>query len=103
MSDLTLSWEERDAPRRDLAKKYPADWPLQFMLQRPIVNGLATDLDFDLALHTTGLSKIVCWANSSKPGFFRLYIARSLAPRSTTCSPRLEIHPGAILSRSSGH
>ncbi len=50
MSDLTLSWEERYAPRRDLAKKYPADWPLQFMLQRPIVNGLGTDREFDLAL-----------------------------------------------------
>src|SRR5579859_4774173 len=50
MSDLSLSWEERYAPRRDLAKKYPDDWPLQFMLQRPIVNGLATDREFDLAL-----------------------------------------------------
>src|SRR5438477_958240 len=50
MSDLTKSWEERYAPRRDLAKKYPADWPLQFMLQRPIVNGIGMDREFDLAL-----------------------------------------------------
>jgi hypothetical protein len=32
MSDLSLSWEERYGPRRELAKRYPADWPLQFML-----------------------------------------------------------------------
>jgi len=28
MSDLSRSWEERYAPRRALAKKYPYDWPL---------------------------------------------------------------------------
>ena len=50
MSDLTLSWEERYAPRRDLAKKYSADWPLQFMLQRPILQGVDMRREFDLAL-----------------------------------------------------
>src|SRR5438067_9140437 len=46
MSDLTLSWEERYAPRRDLAKKYSADWPLQFMLQRPILQGVDMRREF---------------------------------------------------------
>jgi hypothetical protein len=50
MSDLSLSWEERYAPRRDLAKKYPTDWPLQFMLQQPILQHSDMRLEWDLAL-----------------------------------------------------
>jgi hypothetical protein len=49
MSDLSLSWEERYSPRRDLAKKYPTDWPLQFMLQQPIVQ-FEMAREWDLAL-----------------------------------------------------
>src|SRR5580704_7246428 len=50
MSDLSLSWEERYAPRRDLAKKYPTNWPLQFMLQQPILYHSDMGREWDLAL-----------------------------------------------------
>jgi len=50
MSDLSLSWEERYAPRRDLAKKYPTDWPLQFTLQQPILYHSDMGREWDLAL-----------------------------------------------------
>ena len=50
MSDLSLSWEERYAPRRDLAKKYPNDWPLQFALQQPILQHSEMGHEYDLAL-----------------------------------------------------
>jgi AhpC/TSA family len=50
MSDLSLSWEERYAPRRDLAKKYPTDWPLQFTVQQPIVHHSEMGREWDLAL-----------------------------------------------------
>lgn len=36
MSDLTLSWEQRLAPRRALARAHPGNWPLQILLQDPI-------------------------------------------------------------------
>jgi hypothetical protein len=45
-----LSWEERYAPRRDLAKKYPDDWPLQFTLQQPILPHFDMGREWDLAL-----------------------------------------------------
>src|SRR5579872_138817 len=57
MSDLSRSWEERYAPRRDLTKKYPDDWPLQFMLQQPILQHSEISREWDLALsHYRALS-----------------------------------------------
>src|SRR6266478_3931827 len=50
MSDLSRSWEERYAPRRALAKKYPADWPLQFALQVPIQQHSEMRREWDLAI-----------------------------------------------------
>jgi len=50
MSDLSLSWKERYAPRRDLAKKYPNDWPLQFALQQPILQHSEMGHEYDFAL-----------------------------------------------------
>jgi hypothetical protein len=50
MSDLSLSWEERYGPRRELAKRYLTDWPLQFMLQQPILHGISISREFELAL-----------------------------------------------------
>jgi hypothetical protein len=50
MSDLSLSWEERYAPRRDFAKKYPTNWPLQFTVQEPILHHSDMGHEWDLAL-----------------------------------------------------
>jgi peroxiredoxin len=50
MSDLSLSWQERYAPRRALAKKYLADWPLQFTLQTPILHHSDIGREWDLAI-----------------------------------------------------
>jgi hypothetical protein len=50
MSDLSRSWEERYAPRRALARKYPADWPLQFALQTPIQQHSDMRREWDLAI-----------------------------------------------------
>jgi hypothetical protein len=50
MSDLSLSWDERYAPRRDLAKKYLHDWALQFKLQQPILQHSELRGEWDLAL-----------------------------------------------------
>ena len=50
MSDLSLSWDGRYAPRRDLAKKYPEDWSLQFKLQQPILQHSDLRREWDLAL-----------------------------------------------------
>ena len=50
MSDLSRSWEERYAPRRALAKKYPYDWPLQFALQVPILQHSDMGREWDLAI-----------------------------------------------------
>ena len=50
MSDLSLSWEERYGPHRDLAKKYPTDWPLQFAIQQSILQHFDMGREWDLAL-----------------------------------------------------
>lgn len=50
MSDLSRSWEERYAPRRALAKRYVTDWPLQFMLQTPILLHGDMGREWDLAI-----------------------------------------------------
>ena len=50
MFDLSKSWEERYAPRRALADKYSADWPLQFTLQQPILQLFDIGREWDLAL-----------------------------------------------------
>src|SRR6476469_4520423 len=50
MSDLSRSWEERYSPRRALAKRYVADWPLQFMLQTPILPHGDMGREWDLAI-----------------------------------------------------
>ena len=50
MFDLSKSWEERYAPRRALAEKYSADWPLQFTLQQPILQLFDIGREWDLAL-----------------------------------------------------
>ncbi|MGH9721707.1 MAG: hypothetical protein ACRD8O_15985 [Bryobacteraceae bacterium] len=50
MPDLTLSFEERMAPRRALAKAYPADWPLQFLLQEPISGQFTLGREWDAAI-----------------------------------------------------
>ncbi|HKW96480.1 MAG TPA: TlpA disulfide reductase family protein [Bryobacteraceae bacterium] len=50
MSDLSLSWEQRYAPRRDLANRYPQDWSLQFKLQQPILQHSELRREWDLAL-----------------------------------------------------
>lgn len=50
MSDLSKSWEERYAPRRALAKRYVTDWPLQFILQAPILLQATMGREWDLAI-----------------------------------------------------
>jgi hypothetical protein len=50
MSDLSRSWEERYAPRRALAKKYLTDWPLQLMLQSPILMHGDMGREWDVAI-----------------------------------------------------
>jgi len=50
MADLSLSWQERYAPRRALAKKYLADWPLQFTLQTPILQHSDLGREWDSAI-----------------------------------------------------
>ena len=50
MSDLSRSWEERYAPRRALARKYPSDWPLQVALQMPIQQHSDMRREWDLAI-----------------------------------------------------
>ena len=49
MSDLSLSWEERYAPRRDLARTHPHDWSLQFKLQQPILQHSELRREWDQA------------------------------------------------------
>jgi hypothetical protein len=50
MSDVSRSWKERYGPRRELAKKYPTDWSLQFALQEPILNHSELGREWDLAI-----------------------------------------------------
>src|SRR5687768_16367098 len=50
MSDLSLSWEERMEPRRALAKKEPANWPLQIALQDPIRRQFFLGREWDEAI-----------------------------------------------------
>ena len=50
MLDLSLSWEERYGPRRELAKRYPTDWPLQFLLQQPLLHNFAMGREWDADL-----------------------------------------------------
>jgi thiol-disulfide isomerase/thioredoxin len=50
MMDLSRSWEERMAPRRVLARKYPDDWPVQFTLQDAIRRQLFIGREWDQAI-----------------------------------------------------
>jgi thiol-disulfide isomerase/thioredoxin len=50
MSDLSRSWEERMAPRRTLAKKYPGNWALQFTLQDAIRRHFQIGGEWDQAI-----------------------------------------------------
>lgn len=49
MADLSRTWEERMAPRRALARKYPSDWALQFLLQDAIRRQLFQSREWDQA------------------------------------------------------
>ena len=50
MSDLSRSWQQRMAPRRALAAKYPNNWPLQFTLQDAIRRYFFMGREWDQAI-----------------------------------------------------
>ncbi len=50
LNDLSLSWEERIAPRRALAERHPDNWPLQFLVQDAIRRHFHIGREWDRAL-----------------------------------------------------